>query len=196
MKKSEDVKERIIKAATSLIAKSEGNVSDINTRAIAEKAGVGVGLINYHFQTKDNLIEICVERMIGEAIAAFEPDTQALSPAARVKHSVKLVMDFLIENSAVARISMLTDYRAPKPDDSTIKSAMNANATLGNIGLPDNERFLLAFVLTSAMQSLFLRKDQSNAVFGYDINIKEQRDKVIDLLVNSIFGGYVNEQGS
>lgn len=193
MKKSEKVKERIIEAATSLITESAGDVANINTRAIAEKAGVGVGLINYHFQTKDNLIEICVERMIGEVIAAFSPETQAQSPVARLKHSAKLVMDFLVENPAVARISMLSDYKNPKGDDNTMKSAMSVKLVLGSSGLPEKEQLILAFALTSVMQALFLRKDRSGEVFGYDVNIKEQRDDVLNLLIESIFGELEHE---
>jgi AcrR family transcriptional regulator len=196
MKKSLEVKERIIEAATSLIAESEGDVSEISTRAIAEKAGVGVGLINYHFQAKDSLIEICVERMIGDVIAAFASDTKKLSQVESLKHSAKMVMDFLIENPAVARISILADCKTPKTEDNTMKSVMSANAKIGNLGLSDKEKFILSFALTAAMQALFLRKDQSGDVFGYDINIKEQRDTVLDLLIDSLFGGYINEQGS
>jgi AcrR family transcriptional regulator len=193
MKKTQEVKERIIEAATSLIAESEGDVTGISTRAIAEKVGVGVGLINYHFQTKDNLIEICVERMIGEVIAAFAPETKKLSQVESLKHSAKMVMDFLIENPAVARISILTDCKTPKPDDNTMKSVISVNAKIGNLGLSDKEKFILSFALTTAMQAIFLRKDQSGDVFGYDVNIKEQRDNVLGLLIDSLFGGYVNE---
>jgi AcrR family transcriptional regulator len=193
MKKSAEVKERIIEATISLITKSSGDAANINTRAIAEAAGVGVGLINYHFQTKDNLIEICVERMIGEVIASFSPTLQEQQPLARLKHSAKLVMDFLIENPSVARISILTDCKTPKTDDNTIKSAMSAKTTLKSSELSDKEQFLLTFALNLTMQALFLRKDQSEEVFGYDINVKKQRDEALDLLIDSLFGKLGNE---
>ena len=38
------------------------------------------------------------------------------------------------------------------------------------------------------MQALFLRKDLSKELFGYDINVKEQRDEVLDLLIDTLFG--------
>ncbi len=189
MKKSEEVKEKIILATIDIITQSEGDVADINTRGIAEKADVGTGLINYHFQTKDHLIDICVERMIEKVIAAFAPSVPELTPAARLKHTASLVLDFLMDNPAVSRISILSDHKNPKRDDNTIKSAMGMSKTLGNLVISEKERFVLAFALTSAMQALFLRRDQSVALFGYDMNAKEQRDKLLGLLIDTMLEG-------
>jgi len=188
MKKSEAVKEKIIEATISLIVESNGDVTNINTRAIADKAHVGIGLINYHFQTKENLIEICVAQMIGEVIAAFDPLTSEQTPTAQLKYVSKLVFDFLIDNPAVSRLSILSDYKNPNKTDNTIKSAMGFSRTLENIEMLENERFILAFAFTSVMQALFLRKNQSGELFGYDLNIKEQRDKVLDLLIDTMVG--------
>lgn len=68
MKKSDNVKEAIIAATIDLIVNSDGNIDEITTRIIAYKANTSVGLINYHYQTKDNLIEICVQQIIGNVI--------------------------------------------------------------------------------------------------------------------------------
>ena len=188
MKKSEEVKEKIIEVTISLIHESAGDVAEINTRAIAEKAHVGIGLINYHFQTKENLIEICVERMIGKVISVFAPSAPELTPTARLKHSVKLVFDFFIANPAVTRISILSDCKNPKQDDNTMKSVMGICKGSDDFKIPENKRFIFAFTLVSVMQAMFLRKDQSNEYFGYDLNIKKQRDEVLDLLIDNIFG--------
>ena len=208
MKKSDEVKERIIEATTRLIVQSDGDVMDINTRAIAQEAQVGTGLINYHFQTKENLIEICVERMISKVIAAFDPAVQQQQPAARLKQTAKLVFDFLVENPAVSRISILTDHKQPKADDNTMKSTggmyrvlggsgdlevPGASGDPGNPGDPGSAQFLLTFALVSTMQALFLRKEQSGELFGYDIRVKAQRDEALDLLVGTLFGGREDE---
>ena len=51
---TEDEKEVIIKATTELIQENDGNITKITSRRIAERAGVGLGLINYHFESKEN----------------------------------------------------------------------------------------------------------------------------------------------
>lgn len=99
MKKSDQAKEKIIAVTTQLIENSGGNIDEITTRAIAEKAGVGVGLVNYHFQTKENLIEICVQRIIGNVIGSFKLSAmENMGGIERVKAVMKLVADFLIQN--------------------------------------------------------------------------------------------------
>lgn len=195
MKKTADIKEHIIAATTELINQSNGNIAEITTRLIADQAGIGIGLINYHFQSKENLIEICVERIIGKVISAFAPPTQEQSPVLRLKHSAKLVFEFFVENPAVTRISILSDYKNPKQDDNTRRTITGICIGLGDdFDIPESKRHILAFTLVSVMQAMFLRKDQTEDFGGYDLTIKEQRDEVLDLLIDRIFAGFEDEK--
>ncbi|HHW94362.1 MAG TPA: TetR/AcrR family transcriptional regulator [Mogibacterium sp.] len=63
-----DVKESIIDATTELIRESNGNPNQVTIRNIAHRADVSIGLINYHFESKKILIEICVERIIEQLL--------------------------------------------------------------------------------------------------------------------------------
>lgn len=58
MQEIRNVKEVIIDVTTELIRENNGNVTKITSRKIAERAEVGLGLINYHFGSKENLITI------------------------------------------------------------------------------------------------------------------------------------------
>ncbi len=185
MTRSDQVKEKIIEATIDLINASEGDVAHIGTRAIAERAGVGLGMINYHFQTKEHLIEICVERIIGDVIGAFRPEipSDSLSPSEKAGLTAKQVADFLFDNPAVSRISILSDLKNPKALDNTIRSVMGLESTIASMDIPEKECHIMAFALVSAMQALFLRQE----LFGLDMKTKEQRDKTIDMLVQRLF---------
>ena len=50
----------------------------------------------------------------------------------------------------------------------------------------ENKR-LLAFMLTSSMQVAFLSGSSSKEILGYDLTIKSERDRYIDALSISIF---------
>jgi len=188
MKKPTEAKEKIIEATIGLINESNGDIADVSTRAIAERAGTGIGMVNYHFQTKENLIEICVERIIEDVISEFNAPVPEQTPAARLKRTSKIVADFLMNNQAVSRISILSDMQNPKQNDNTMRSAKLIGGTLGNLNITDRERLFLSFTLTSIMQTLFLRKEQSGELFGCDMNNKEQRDGILEFLVDSLFG--------
>ena len=187
MKKSVEVKEKIIEATICLISESNGDVTTIDIRTIADKAQVGTGMINYHFQTKENLIDICVERMIGRFVFKIPPSTLEQAPVPRLKRTAEQVFDLLMDNPAISRISFLSDHKNPKTNDNTVKSTLGIHKVLSDFEIPEKERFVLAFALMSIIQTLFLRKDQSGELFGYDVNVKQQRDEMLEMLIDSMF---------
>ena len=194
MKNSEDVRQKIIDVTIDLINKSNGAIEAITTRAISEKAGVGVGLINYHFQTKDNLIEICVQRIIGTVITKFKPAAnEKLNVKDRLKSTAKEVADFLIENPSVSRISILSDHIKPQIFDNTMKSVQGFLLGLGDSDMSDRDKKILVFAMTSVLQALFLRRELSKELFQLDFSIKQERDIFIDIIIDNMFGGKCNE---
>lgn len=52
----------------------------------------------------------------------------------------------------------------------------------------ENKR-ILAFMLTSTMQVAFLSGRSSKEILGYDLTIKAERDRYIDTLVELLFIG-------
>lgn len=188
MKKSQEAREKIIKATIELIEESAGNIDEITTRTIAEKAGVGIGLINYHFQTKENLVELCVQQIIRNVISQFKPKAgQELKGVELLAGVVKMVADFLAENPAVSQISILGDYKSPKMLDNTMKTVKGFCSSLKEYDDSDRDKTLLMFVLASVLQAMFLRRDMSGELFGYEFQDKSQRDSFIDFIIHRIF---------
>jgi len=182
-----DAKKAIVDATIELIQEIGGNIEELTIRAIAEKSNVGVGLINYHFQTKNNLIEVSVQQIIGNVISNFNPDiNQGLSSLEQLKRVVKLVADFLAEHPSVSRVSILGDHKTPKTFDNTMRTVKGFCLSLQNGNLQDTDKTLLMFTLTSVLQTIFLRRDMSGELFGYDFNDKDQRDKLIDVIIGHL----------
>lgn len=67
-----DNSEKIIQAATDLIVQSGERVEEITVRDVCKRAGVGLGLVNYYFGSKEALIEACVERIVRKIVRRFE----------------------------------------------------------------------------------------------------------------------------
>lgn len=188
MKKSDELKEKIIKVTTKMIISSNGDIDRVTTRSIAEKAGIGIGLINYHFQTKENLMELCIQRIIGNVISNFNPNIEeSVNGTERLKRVTKLVADFLINNDAVSSISILGDYKNPKSNDNTIKTVNGFGLALGKCEMSDSEKTILLFALTSILQSVFLRKDMSSELFKFNFNDKKERDLFLDFIIDRLF---------
>lgn len=67
-----DNKDVIIRATIKLIEEKGEHLDGITVREICKRAGVGLGLVNYHFGNKDTLIEQCIERMINRTVEQFQ----------------------------------------------------------------------------------------------------------------------------
>ncbi|MCL2844869.1 MAG: TetR/AcrR family transcriptional regulator [Chitinivibrionia bacterium] len=131
-----NTKERIIAATIELIKKSVENTTNISTRSITQKVGISVAVVNYHFQNKERLFDICLERMLCDVLKTFNLSEH--NHLDMQKHKLKTVFDFLSKYSAVARISTLVNF--------------------------------------------------TKIFFEYNLDNKEQRDAILDLLVDSLFG--------
>lgn len=187
MTESNDLKNKIINVTKELITKGDGDINKITIRAIAEKADVGVGLINYHFKNKDNLIEICVQQMIGDVVDSFRPDLDDTSvPVERLAATVKQVMDFLFSNEAISRISILSDMKNPTGNDNSTKTMLGFFSNLKG-SMDEGEGKKLIFALTAILQSIFLRKDASCDILGIDVSNKKDRDELIELIIRKLF---------
>lgn len=190
MEKSELAKEKIIEVTIDLIQKANGETHKITTRAIAKEAGVGVGLINYHFESKENLVEICVQRIISDVIKSFKPDANdKLNSISRLKKVTKMVANFLIQNPSVSKISILGDMNAPKEADNTMKTVNGFLFSMEDYNISKEEKMLLSFGLTSILQAAFLRKDIMKESLGLDFNNKKEREIFIDFIIDRLFGG-------
>ncbi|PJI09227.1 MULTISPECIES: TetR/AcrR family transcriptional regulator [Clostridium] len=190
MKKSELAKEKIIEVTIDLIQNANGEIHKITTRAIAKQAGIGVGLVNYHFESKNKLIEICVQRIISDVIRSFKPKiNNELDSIDRIKKVTKMVADFLIQNPSVSKISILGDMNTPSTVDNTMQTVKGFLISMEDYNFPKEEKMLLSFALTSILQAVFLRKNITKESFGFDFNNKEERESFIDFMIDKLFGG-------
>lgn len=179
------MKDKIIEVTIGLIREVNGDIDKITIREIAKRAGIGVGLINYHFQSKKNLVDICVQRIVSGVIAQSKPDMAQLTPIEKLKCSVKIPVDFLMDNREISKISILGDLTQGQNNDNTFQTLSKYCYHAGNLGQGE-DTFFKAAILIHGLQGIFLRWELYKDRF--DFSDKEQRDKLIDSLVEKIFG--------
>jgi len=186
MGKSEKVKENVIETTIDLLKKSNGNIDNITIRNIAEIVGVSTGLVNYHFESKEKLIELCVQKIIQNVIMAFRPQFhEDMKAADRLGETAKQVMDFLLANPEISKISILGDLAVPKLLDNTMKTVIGFMSVMGE---KQEHTKMLTYCFTLILQGTFLRKNTTKETLGFDFNNKEERDSFIDFVVNKLYG--------
>ncbi len=105
-----DNKEAIIQAAIKLIEEKGEHLEEVTVREICKRAGVGLGLVNYHFGNKDKLIEQCIERMINGTVKRFQnirEKTDSFTSFEKLEYLSNMTLDFLFEHYAVSKFLFL-----------------------------------------------------------------------------------------
>ncbi len=175
-----DHKELIIQATIELINEKGGQMDSITVREICKKANVGLGLVNYHFGSKDKLIELCVERIVSGIIDNFQTireNTEKLNPFEKLTYLGDMTFTFLFEHYAVSQISVLSDMRMPKENDNTHRTYL-AYLPLMSACRPDWDEETLkrkTFYLITVMQQAFLRHKVIMQLYGIDLTVPEER---------------------
>ena len=194
MNMKDNCKELLIDTTIDIINENNGDVSKVTIREISKRTKVAVGLINYHFNNKDNLITCCVQKIIRNVVTSFKPilnidnSLDSLTKTKiRLASTAKQVFEFLFSNPSICKISILSDYNEYKSDSNsnmTIKAFMTL---MGDLQIQELEKSRIAFYLTNNIQVAFIRSNSESQYLGYDFSSKESRDKYIDDLVNRLF---------
>lgn len=194
-----ETREKIMNTALELV-KSETDYAKITVRKIVSAAGVSLSAVNYHFGSKEKLINEVVKRPILEFMASAENpyEKYADDPVKVFKEAVKLPAKYLAENPNIARISILSDMSAPIGNDLTEQTVNYlmpaAKAALSGLEQTDIEMELWGLV--SLMQTAFLRSRSYLSQTGIDYFNERDRnrflERYIDILIENK-GGFSDE---
>lgn len=187
-----DIKKAIIDATIKLINEKGSNPDDITVRDICKEADVSVSLMNYHFQTKENLIAQCVQAIIGNVINRFSPMVKALpemTPLDTLKYMFNATFTFLYSAENISRISILTDHQSPRRGDNTHQTT-DAYLPLAEAACQErkieNPRMILTMIIQS-IQGAFLRTDVIREDLGIDLRNPGERKKFVDDYIDVLF---------
>lgn len=175
-------KDTIIETTISLINEKGEHLEELTMREISKRAGVGLGLINYHFENKEKLIELCVEKIINEIVDKFrdmESHTKNCTPFEKLDYLGNMTLSFLFEHRAVSKISILSDMYTPQGHDNTQRT-LQAYLPLVAACLPgadDKTVYQVTLYLISCMQSVFLRHEVLRQTLGINLENPEERKK-------------------
>lgn len=171
---NKNIRQDLVDAALSLIREKGISAENITVRNIAQRAGGGVGLINYHFQSKDHLLELCVQSIITQVVARFEAIYKSLdlAPEEKLRCLAKKTCSYLAENENLSRISILTDFRCSAEGEDNTEQTIRAYMPVFREALGpdvlDQELHLRVYTAIHAFQAAFLRRESTKKLLGLD----------------------------
>lgn len=185
--KDKDVaaKERILAAAIEFL-KREEDPDRITVRQIAEQAGVAVGAINYHFQSKENLLNLAVGRIMDEVVAPWYQTSlhSDVDPVIRLRQLLKESgrIAFRYRNLMVMSVT----YELMKGNLDVPVLILPLVREIFGHQKSELELRLLAFQLIVTTQVAFLRADTFRRYAGVDLSVESERETVVNLLVDHL----------
>jgi AcrR family transcriptional regulator len=179
--KKGEARARILESAWNILQEKK-DANAVTVREVATRAEVGIGLINYHFESKDKML--------------MEAAGNAMKIAAMKWEEVEKDNTLHPKESLFQMLTQLSDMGSEH--EYLIKMAAKLELIDGEIGTPlyilpyvkrikgfdDTQAKLAAFVLITAIQSAVLRMDAFGQYTGYHIKNKDDRDKMIAKLID------------
>ena len=180
-----ETKEKLVRAAIELLNEG-GDAARITARLLTERAGVSLGSINYHFQSKDNLLNEAVGRMTYEIAASWLTPVDSFEddPLGALLMLLKETSRLMARHANLAKLTV-----------SNILKGGNFDVPLVIIPLlrkifgaqkDEQELRLIAFQLVIPMQVALLHDRTFLLYAGYDLYDDRQRDQWIEKQVENL----------
>lgn len=184
--KNDEVKERLISAAAELLQEAK-NPEKVTTRQIAERAETNQAMVNYYFESKDQLLTFAVGRIIANSADHFKtvPDT-TLPPRERLRKMLYELCEEVVQYERYTKIYvpyiLLEDeISAPPYILPILREYFNGAKT-------ELECKVIAYQMISFMQLIFFRSETFYKYSGSDLHDREVRKQMIDMQLNLFLG--------
>jgi AcrR family transcriptional regulator len=111
-----------ITGATLRLINEEGDIQNLSVRRIAKLAGVSFSTINYHFQSKDSLIDESLNISVKKVMNRWIELNKALDmdPAKKLKLLMQNLGEYYSKHPNTMRISLLRNFSSYEQTDSSL----------------------------------------------------------------------------
>ncbi len=180
-----EARQRILEAVIGLLSEVDDS-TQITIREIAKRAGVGIGLINYHFQSRENLIQQAVASLTGDLADQWETmlDHSIADPVERLKSLLNVNATVAMQNAKYARI--LIQHELLEGDFSVPLVIVPVLREIFGQAKTEQELRSLAFLLVTGLQVAFIRQQAFRRFTGVNPANDAQRTDWIDQMVDQL----------
>lgn len=173
---------RIRDAAKELLLEAN-DIDSITVRQIAEKAKVGVGLVNYHYTSKDALLAGLVSEMMNEMLKEDVEASGSLAPRERLEN-----MLIRLFNLGAEYVSLLRFMIRQSMEEGDMNTALILVPYLKDILGKDADEMkirILALQILYPLQMTCINPEKFRLYSGINVmNADERKQYVISLIDN------------
>ncbi len=179
-----DVKEKLLQATLELF--NEGiDPEKITTRDIVKRAGVNLALVNYHFQSKENLIQQAIG-IIMRGIAAEMYDDKNMSddPVEKLRSMIKKNSELALRYHFLMKKGIAFELKSGS--EATVRTILPILRKIFPEQKTERELRLIALQLLVPLQTMFMHAEVYLKNMDLKMNSLEDVNDVIDVLINNL----------
>ncbi|HEX2907461.1 MAG TPA: TetR/AcrR family transcriptional regulator [Phototrophicaceae bacterium] len=180
-----ELQERIL-AATVALLNETGAPEQITVRQIAERAGVGVGSINYNFGSRDNLINEAIWKITGSAVAPwYEPQAHpTLDAMTRLREMFKAGTKIALQYRKFTIVSL--QHSVQNDNLEPIKAILPLLREILGDQKSELEVRVLAFQLMAAVRFALIKIDKFSDFLGMNLFEENTINSIIDQMIDNL----------
>jgi AcrR family transcriptional regulator len=157
-----EAKKKIIATVQELL--QEGcPTEEITVRKIAERAGVGIGTVSYHFHSKERLVYEAVAQQMNELTGVLAPNTGAGTVFERLRRFCFETAELALQYSAIFHIQL--SYEIVHGDMSICYFIIPLLKEHFGGAKSDLEIKLIALQIITAMQMILLKMEVFSTIY-------------------------------
>lgn len=188
MNSNEQVTRQLIIDTAKALLEETDDIEKITVRKIAERAHVGIGLINYHFKSKDRLLSLAIGDTMATIISNFsKSDSYApLSPIEKLRAMLQELYALSDQREKLMRFIVSSDLMA-----GNMQTPLHLIPLLKQIFGHEKDDMglrIVALQILYPIQITGLNRDAFYMYSGIDVSDQAQRNQFIHNLIENLTG--------
>lgn len=177
-------KERIMETLLKMLSEKK-EITKLTTREIAALSDVNTAMINYYYQSKDNLLNLAVTHYMSNIFEEIVNKSRENGEAIiRLRAMIKAIADVAISNFALSEVVILFDFK-----NGTIETNSMITPLLKEhfgASKSDDEIKIIGLQIIIPLQMMFLNEKTYRKYFTLDIKVLEERNQLIDCIIDNV----------
>lgn len=174
-------KERIMIVVGELL-KEGCPVAEITVRKIAQRAGVGIGTVSYHFHSKGKLVYEVIAAQMADLARELTPGGSGETAFERLKCFIYHTSEQALDYNEIFRAQ--TAYEVVNGDMNFCYYITPLLKEHFGGSKSDLEIKLIALQMISALQMILLKTEEFQHYSGVNIQDRKQREEVLDAILS------------
>lgn len=178
-----EVKQRILQTVQDMLAEGCSG-EEITVRKIAQRAGVGIGTVSYHYHSKDKLVYEAVAAQMTGLTTTLAPGEGEGTPRERLLAFLRQTAELALPYSKLFQIQL--SYEMVHGDMSICYYLTPLLKEHFGASKNDLQIKMAALQIIATLQSILLKMDAFQRYAGVDVRHAPQREEALDVLLDGV----------